>query len=179
MIDLIEQSNVYRLIAIAVTLFSFWQILRRFSGSTTLDAGFLPFPPDLSRVLIATLLGGFLFPIIIVLMPRQVGGMLYSIFSFGNPSNLVLAGLAVGAVFGLIYRQLVDRLMLAVTGAIGMAMVVGLTAFFAGAVFGVIESPGQWGAILDQALSWGWIGAKGGAALGLVMGALGYMQWTT
>jgi hypothetical protein len=176
MIDLIEQSNLYRLIAIAVTLFSFWQIARLFSSSATLDAGFLPFTPELSRVVIATVLGGLLFPIIIALIPGQVGGRLYSIFSFGNPSSLVWVGLVVGAVFGVIYQQLVDRLMLAVAGAIGMAMVIGLTAFFAGAVFGVIESPGEWGAILDQALSWGWIGAKGGAALGLVMGAFGYMQ---
>jgi hypothetical protein len=68
MIDLIEQSNLYRLIAIAVTLFSFWKIAQMFFGSATPDAGFLPFTPELSRVVIATVMAA---PDLIVLPPIQ------------------------------------------------------------------------------------------------------------
>ena len=176
MIELVEQSTLYRLIAIVVTLVSFLQILKYFLGWGTSGTGVWPLAPELSRVLVAALLGGFLVPIIIVLVPGQVGTLLYNIFSFGNPSSLVIVGLILGALFGVIYRQLVDRVMFGVAGAIGMAIWMGFMALLAGGVVAALQSGGQWGAILDEALSWGWIGAKIGAVLGLVVGAVGALE---
>lgn len=176
MIELIEESTLYRLIAIVVTLVSFLQIARFFLGWGNSGVGVWPVAPEFSRVGVAALLGGFLFPIAIVLVPGQVGSLLYRIFSFGNPSYLVMVGLILGALFGVFYRQLVERIMFGVTGAIAMAMTIGLLALLAGGVVAALQSGGQWNAIVDQALSWGWVGAKIGAALGLIVGILGAFQ---
>lgn len=167
MLDLIEQSTLYRIIVIVTTLASFVQIVSRCLGQGSRSG----VASDLSRVVVAALLGGVLFPIIIVLVPGRVGSLLYDIFSFGNPSYLVITGLIAGGLLGVIYRQLAEQLIIGAMVAMTMAVGIGLMAFLAGGVVAAIASGGQWGAIIDQAWSWGKIGAMIGAVWGLIMGA--------